>query len=217
MKALTSIVALNTKGAIGCRNQLPWRLKTDMQFFRSQTLNNLVIMGRKTFESIGGELPHRDNIVLSHNSVLFQKTANSEVATSINEALVKAALKKTKKTFIIGGASTYSQFSHYVDRYLITIVDKAVSDADAYFDETILGNENDWKWEKINSIQWSPEHDDAPFEVFEVIHKRPSEIYERRKSLINEYIERMPRQAKIRRNSANSIDRLSERNLHFQI
>jgi len=198
MKLLTSIVALNEKGAIGCRNELPWRLKTDMQFFRAQTLNNVVIMGRRTYDSIGGELPKRHNIVLSHNSVLFPQTENSEVATSIPEALAKASKCRGKKTYIIGGASTYQQFSPYVERYLITIVKKEVVDADAFFDESIFCLEGDWEWKKIENIKWSPVIDDAEFDVFEVVHKRSREISEKRNSLINDYLSKNPGRARRR-------------------
>jgi dihydrofolate reductase len=198
MKLLTSIVALNEKGAIGCRNELPWRLKTDMQFFRAQTLNNVVIMGRRTYDSIGGELRKRHNIVLSHNSVLFPQTENSEVATSIPEALAKASRCRGKKIYIIGGASTYKQFAPYVERYLITIVKKEVRDADAFFDESIFRLEDDWEWKKIDNIKWSPSVDDAEFDIFEVIHKRSLEIREKRNDVISEYLAKNPGRARRR-------------------
>ncbi len=171
MKQLTSIVALNEDGAIGCQNQLPWRLKTDLKFFRSQTLGNVVIMGRKTFESIGKPLPGRHNIVLSHNNVLFAQDENSEVATSIDEALAKAGKFKRSGIFVVGGASTYEQFAPFVDRYLFTRVCKIIPHADAFFDEGMIGDVNEWDLHLLPGIQPVPGLDEADFAVIEAIHR----------------------------------------------
>lgn len=187
MERLTSIVALNLQGAIGCQNELPWRLGTDMKFFRSQTINNVVIMGRKTWDSIGSSLPKRHNIVLSHNAVLFEETSEREVVTTIDEALFSADQFSSGEAFIIGGASTYLQFGPFVDRYLITIVQKEVSGADAFFDDSLLDNEVDWVWNKLDHIKWHPERDDAEFEVFEVLHRRPEELRLWRNAVIAQY------------------------------
>ena len=187
MKRLTSIVALNKEGAIGCHNGLPWRLKTDLRFFRNQTIGQVVIMGRKTLDSMGRPLPKRHNIVLSHNNVLFAKTPNSEVATSISEALVIANRRKEDEVFVVGGASTYKQFSPLVDRYLITIVDKEVPDADAFFDQSIFSIESDWEWKRLDDVRYDPDHDEAPFQTFEMLHRRPDDMAAARSQLISDY------------------------------
>ncbi|WP_460987857.1 dihydrofolate reductase [Sphingobium sp. TomTYG75] len=187
MKRLTSIVALNKEGAIGCHNGLPWRLKTDLRFFRNQTIGQVVIMGRKTLDSMGRPLPNRHNIVLSHNNVLFAKTPNSEVATSISEALVIAHRRKEDEVFVVGGASTYKQFSPLVDRYLITIVDKEVPDADAFFDQSIFSIESDWEWKRLDDVRYDPDHDEAPFQTFEMLHRRPDDMAAARSTLISDY------------------------------
>ncbi|WP_311268366.1 dihydrofolate reductase [Sphingobium sp. WCS2017Hpa-17] len=187
MKRLTSIVAVNSQGAIGCNNELPWRLKTDLRFFREQTLNQVVIMGRKTLDSMGRPLPKRHNIVLSHNSVLFQKTENSEVATSVAEALVDADKRKGREVFVVGGAATYKLFSPFVDRYLITMVDKDVPNADAHFDQAVFNNEDDWDLHCRDDIKFIPEDDEVPFQVFEMRHKRPLEIEALRDALVLQY------------------------------
>lgn len=200
MKRLTSIVALNKEGAIGCHNGLPWRLKTDLRFFRNQTIGQVVIMGRKTLDSMGQPLPNRHNVVLSHNNVLFVKTENSEVATSISEALVISDRRKEDEVFVVGGASTYKQFSPLVDRYLITIVDKEVPDADAFFDQSIFSIESDWEWKRLDEVRYDPDQDEVPFQTFEMLHKRPHEVATARNRLISDYESRfLNRSGKARR------------------
>jgi dihydrofolate reductase len=82
LRSLTSIVAVNRDGVIGRRNGLPWRLRTDMKFFREQTLDNVVIMGRKTFDSLGrGALPRRYNIIISGHFALFPEDSDCRTAT----------------------------------------------------------------------------------------------------------------------------------------
>ncbi|GLV29912.1 hypothetical protein TomTYG75_24280 [Sphingobium sp. TomTYG75] len=144
-------------------------------------------MGRKTLDSMGRPLPNRHNIVLSHNNVLFAKTPNSEVATSISEALVIAHRRKEDEVFVVGGASTYKQFSPLVDRYLITIVDKEVPDADAFFDQSIFSIESDWEWKRLDDVRYDPDHDEAPFQTFEMLHRRPDDMAAARSTLISDY------------------------------
>jgi len=214
MKRLTSIVAVNSQGAIGCNNELPWRIKTDLRFFRDQTLDQVVIMGRKTLDSMGKALPKRHNIVLSHNSVLFQKTDNSEVATNVAEALIFAEKCKGKEVFVVGGAATYKLFSPLVDRYLITMVDKFVPNADAYFDQEIFRNEDDWILRCRDDVKFSPEDDESPFQVFEMLHKRPREIKAARDALILEHKSKSLNRG---RSSTNHFaDLMASKNLQMQ-
>ena len=167
MKSLTSIVAVNREGAIGCQNALPWRLKSDLAFFRNTTSHNVVILGRKTYDSIGKCLPNRTNLVLSHNAVLFQSTPECQVVCSIDEALVSASRYRSKSTFVIGGASTYAQFAPLVDRYLITVVDKHVEDADAFLSEAIFGDEANWEKRVLGEYPAILGVDEAPFAIYE--------------------------------------------------
>lgn len=167
-KRLTSIVAIDSDGAIGCRNELPWKLKTDMTFFRTNTVGNAVIMGRKTYDSIGGCLPKRKNVVLSHNNVLFEGTPDCQLALSIPESLFLASRAKCDEIFVVGGGLTYSQFAPLVDRYLITIVDHKVSNADAFLVEDILTAIQKWGPQKLSQIAASDGVDEYPFSIYEV-------------------------------------------------
>lgn len=190
MKNLTSIVAVNRDGAIGCQNQLPWRLKTDLKFFRSQTVNNVVIMGRKTYDSIGGCLPNRTNMVLSHNGVLFESTPTCQLRTSIPEVLFSAARIKAKEVFVVGGASTYEQFAPFVDRYLVTVVDKQIAGADAFLSESVFGDVGDWEITQIGKYPATPDVDEAPFEIFQWIAKDVVERSALRETVAMEYANR---------------------------
>ena len=187
MKNLTSIVAVSTEGAIGCRNELPWKLKTDMKFFREKTTENVVIMGRKTYQSIGGCLPNRMNVVLSHNGILFESTPLCQISLSIAEALYASAQHKGKEVFVVGGASTYEQFAPLVDRYLITIVDKFVEDADAFFSESVFGDEANWSRTLLSEKLVPDTHDEARFQIFEMLARDSDVRFKKRRKVMEEY------------------------------
>ena len=124
------IVAVNENLVIGKDNKLPWHSSEDLKYFKRMTTNNVVIMGRKTYESIGKPLPNRVNIVISTT------TNFTEVITvkSFEEALDMASLHD-KEVFVIGGASLYEKVLDGADKlYLTWIYEKKVlpSDGDAY-------------------------------------------------------------------------------------
>ena len=113
--------AQNGKRVIGDGNRLPWHLPRDLRFFRRVTLNNTVIMGRKTFESFGMRpLPKRENIVITRND--NYQAAGCVVFHSLEEAL--NAVRDREKVFIIGGGEIYSEAMKYANEILLTeIVD----------------------------------------------------------------------------------------------
>jgi len=186
MDSLTSIVAVNHNKVIGAGNALPWRLRSDLRFFREQTLGNVVLMGRKTYESLGKRpLQGRYNVVVSHNFGLFDSRPDCTLATGIDDALYRAskAQKLFKGLYVIGGASMYEQFSSYVDRYLITLVDKDVPDGDTYFDDSFLRNGDEWNLRELFRCP-AGEGDETSFSVFEAISRTPSDFRERRRAAI---------------------------------
>jgi dihydrofolate reductase len=192
---LTSIVAIDTLGAIGCRNQLPWTLKSDIAFFRRMTLGNSVIMGRKTYDSIGGCLPNRMNVVLSHNFNLFERTPNYQVALSLGETLYRAGRNGTESTYVIGGALTYAQFAPFVDRYLVTIVDHQVPDADAFLDQSILNQFALWDRALISRIDATDERDEHTFSIYEIIPDDAEDRKLKQTKLVADYEAQIPNQA----------------------
>lgn len=139
----TIVVALGEKNEIGADNQLLWHLPKDLKHFKEITSGHPVIMGRKTYESIGKPLPNRTNIVISRKKDWFQE--GILIVGSIKEA-IKFAKKIDENIFIIGGGNIYEQTMEITDRLEVTLV-KANLDADTYFpkiDEKI--------WKKTDEI-----------------------------------------------------------------
>lgn len=125
----TLIAAIGKNGALGKDNQLLWHLPDDLKRFKKLTLNQNLIMGRKTFESLPGLLPNREHIVLS--SHLKTKEERVFVAHTVDQA-IETAEKAANKTFIIGGAQIYRLFLPFCDTLEITKVD-ASPEADTFF------------------------------------------------------------------------------------
>lgn len=174
MRRLTSIVAVSKDGVIGVGNTLPWRVKTDMKFFKESTSNNVVIMGRKTYDSLGQKpLPNRFNVVVSHEFRLFSMADKCVAATGIDEALLASenALQKYAETFVVGGESMYEQFAPLVDRYLITVIDKHVPMGDTFFREELIGDLSDWNQETLLCGIASDQGDEAAFEIISLTHR----------------------------------------------
>lgn len=116
---ISLIVAISRNGLIGANNQLPWHIKEDLQHFKTITSGSTIIMGRKTFESIGKPLPNRRNIVLTRD--LTFKSEGIEIVHSVNEIL--SLCTQESETFIIGGGEVYTLLLPYADKLYITLVD----------------------------------------------------------------------------------------------
>lgn len=125
----TIVVAMGEKNGIGFNNRLLWHLPKDLKHFKEITSGHPVIMGRKTYESIGKPLPNRTNIVVSRKTDWFEE--GILIVGSIKEA-VKFAKKIDEEIFIIGGGKIYEQTMDIVDRLELTLV-KAELEADTYF------------------------------------------------------------------------------------
>ena len=185
---LTSIVAIDRRGAIGCKNRLPWSIKSDMAFFRRTTMDHTVIMGRKTYDSIGGPLKRRNNLVLSHNAVLFESTDGCVLVNSVEEALAKS--HQEQETFIVGGGATYTEFTHVVDRYLVTIVDHEADDADAFLAASIMAEFAAWPGQEMAQYAASPGQDEFAFRIMSYSAPDADERREMRKALANQHLEK---------------------------
>lgn len=131
MKPKISIICCIGKNlAIGKNNKLLWNIPEDLQHFRKITAGHVVIMGRKTYESIGRPLPNRLNIVLTHDP--FKVTEGVLFASSLEEALKMASENEKQEIFIIGGGQIYKEAMPLVDKLYLTIVDDS-PEADTYF------------------------------------------------------------------------------------
>lgn len=131
---IAMIAAVARNGVIGARNALPWRLPTDFRFYKATTMGKPLIMGRKTFESIGKPLPGRANIVVSRSG--FAAPEGVTVCDSLERALVHARTLAEQvgvdEVFINGGGALYAQALPLAERLYITHVD-AEPEGDALF------------------------------------------------------------------------------------
>ena len=129
---ITIIVAYAEKGVIGRDNKLLWHLPDDLRKFKSLTMGHYIIMGRKTWESIGRPLPGRTNVVISRNRDL--NPAGVLTFHSLDEALKYAAENGQDEVFIIGGEQIYRQAFPLADRLFVTRVQGSF-EGDAFFPE----------------------------------------------------------------------------------
>lgn len=136
---ISIIAAIGKNRELGKNNRLLWHIPEDMDRFKKLTSGQVVIMGRKTYESLPPKfrpLPNRINIVISHKSNLSNESNTSNLThwtNSIEQALDLAKQEAPKETYIIGGAQIYELGIKYADRLFLTLVDQDFPDADAFF------------------------------------------------------------------------------------
>ncbi len=124
------IVAAAENGVIGVDNRLPWRLPADLARFKQLTMGHHLIMGRKTYESIGRPLPGRITVVLTRSAGI--DVPNVLVARSLDEAFAQAAARGDEEPFVCGGADVYAQAIAACDRCYLTVVERQYT-GDAIF------------------------------------------------------------------------------------
>lgn len=135
MNNLTIIAAIGKNNELGYNNNLIWRFKEDMKFFKENTIGKTIVMGRKTLDSLPKLLPDRNHIVITNQKIL---TPGVIIIHSKEELF---NLIKDEKIMIIGGASIYKMFIDDVDKMLLTEIDEYFKDADAYFPQI---DQNKW-------------------------------------------------------------------------
>jgi dihydrofolate reductase len=136
---ISLIVAAAKNNAIGKNNQLLWHLPNDLKFFKNTTWGTVVIMGRKTFESVNKPLPGRINIVITRQAEW--KAEGVIVSTDLNDALQKAAATNCKEYFIIGGGEIYKQSIAMAGKIYLTRVHASL-EGDTFFPAI---EENEWE------------------------------------------------------------------------
>lgn len=141
------ILCCGAKGELGYNNNLVFKIKDDLKRFKELTINNTVLMGRKTFESLGKPLPKRHNVVLTSN--MYYGECHMVNTTDDLEAYVKFHKKYNedkRDLFIIGGANVYQQAIDLdlVDEIYLTHVDSSPEDCDTYFDIYQIINSPYW-------------------------------------------------------------------------
>lgn len=123
---INMIVAMDENGLIGDRDKLPWKIPEDLKYFKEKTMNHTVVMGRKTYYSIGKPLRGRENIVITRKDFGMGMIGDTHVyLCNLEQALeiIDYKAKDNEEVFIIGGSEIYKQFYHYCDKLYVTWVD----------------------------------------------------------------------------------------------
>ena len=155
------IVAMDNKGGIGKNNRLPWHLRTDLIRFKKISMNHHLVMGRKTYETIGKPLPGRTMIIITRNKDYHAK--GCVIVNSLEEAIRFAEKNNDSEVFIIGGGEIYQQSISIADKIYLTYVHADV-DADVFFPQI---DESQWTliWHEV-SIKSENDEYASDFKIF---------------------------------------------------
>nr|AIA12221.1 Dihydrofolate reductase [uncultured bacterium] len=158
------LVAMDEKRGIGKDGGLPWRLSSDLKRFRELTMGHHIIVGRKTFESIGRPLPGREMIIVTRGESFAPE--GCFIARSVEDAILFARDRGESELFICGGAEIYAQTLGAADRIYLTLV-HADCDADTFFPEC---NSDEWV-EQASERHSADEKNQHPF-TFKVLARK---------------------------------------------
>ena len=164
---LSLIVAVARNNAIGRNNELLWHISEDLKYFKSTTTGHPVIMGRKTYESIGRPLPGRRNIVLTHGTleippVKNPQTTSMEVVNSLDQ--VYAIAQGEEEFFVMGGGMLYNETFGKADFLYLTRIYAEAENADTFFPDV---DEKEWDVVRESPLQHDEENDiDFKFIVY---------------------------------------------------
>ena len=147
---ISIIVAAANLNVIGKENKLLWHLPNDLKHFKKLTTGHCLLMGRKTFQSIGKALPNRTNLVISENTIFV--APDCYVFSEIELAIQKAMELGEEELFVIGGEQIYKLFVHFIDKIYLTKV-HGNFEGDAFFPLTIHAKE----WKEISKISNLPD------------------------------------------------------------
>lgn len=148
MATLTLIAAVGKNNELGKDNELIWHIPEDMKFFKEQTINKKIILGRKTLESLPGLLPKRIHLVLTHQKL--KETENLKVYNNIDD-LLNYLNTLDEEVMVIGGAKIYEEFLPYTDKVILTEIEDS-SKADTYFPSL---KETIWEKEVLSSHEYN--------------------------------------------------------------
>ena len=147
------IAAVASNGAIGLEGDMPWHISEDLKYFKRVTMGAPVIMGRKTYASIGSALPGRANIVITRNTAFSSDDADvvHDVAAGVRKAQAIAQIDGSAEVFVIGGAEIYAQVLAAADRVYLTEIDGEFS-GDAFFPDL-----DTTQWREVSREPHAPE------------------------------------------------------------
>jgi len=156
---ITLIVAATENNVIGKGNKMPWHLPNDLKYFKKNTLEHSVVMGRKTFESLGKPLPDRRNIILTRD--MTAKSDDVDISNSFQEVLNYC--RDEREIFVIGGGEIFKQTLPFADKILLTRLHTTI-DGDAYFPELPA---HEWILESEDTHEKDEKHAfDYSFQVY---------------------------------------------------
>ena len=169
--SIAIIVAASNNGIIGRDGKLPWRLSADLARFKQLTMGHAIIMGRKTFESIGRPLPGRLSIVLTHNSDWRTDHEEVKVVSSLEEALELVSQAEgfsSERAFVIGGGEIYRLALAYADKVFLTRVHTTI-EGDATFPAL---DKNEWRLVGVEKYDADEKNEHAyAFEEWQRAHE----------------------------------------------
>lgn len=160
---ISAIVAYANNYVIGKDNDIPWYLPEDLKWFKKNTLNHTIIMGRKCFESIGRPLPKRNNIIITRD--MFFLANGCYIAHSIDEALNMAVDMGETEVFIIGGGEIYTQCIDLYDKIYLTKVEADI-EGDIFFPALDL---NEWR---LTYEERHQKHEKNPYDYTFMIYEQ---------------------------------------------
>ena len=160
---LSIIVAIANDNVIGKDNKLIWHLPEDLKRFKSLTTGHTIIMGRKTFESLGRVLPNRKHVILCNDMELNIDNENVEILEDIS--MLDKYINSEEENFVIGGATIYKLLMPYANRLYITKINESF-EGDVFFPEI---KEDEWKEVKREEGLKNEEH---PFEYYYIDYIR---------------------------------------------
>jgi dihydrofolate reductase len=165
------IAAMDRKRGIGVDNNLPWRLSADLRRFRDLTMGHHIIVGRRTFESIGRPLPGRQTIVVTHDR--DYRCEGCFVVNSVEEAISLADMRGEDELFVCGGSQIYEQSIGLADRIYLTLVEADV-EADRFFPAFDEG-----QWSEMESLHRPADEKNQYPSTFRLLVRKRDEREER--------------------------------------
>jgi len=160
---LSLIVAMDKNRVIGYKNDMPWHLPNDLRYFKERTTGHTIIMGRKTFDSLGRVLPNRKHLVLTRSERQFPEGV--EAFHDIDDVLQYVNNNTDEEIFVIGGGQLFKMMLPHVDKMYITEIDEEFA-GDVYFPSF-----KDAEWE-LTSKEKGPKDEQNPYDYYYLVYER---------------------------------------------
>ena len=161
---ISSLVAMNGNRLIGVNNDLPWKLKDDLEHFKNYSMHKPIVMGRNTYDSIGRPLPNRTNIIVSNT---LSEVDDCHICKSLQEAISLAEKYTNDEIILIGGARIFEEGMQIINKLVISWVDADHLEGDIFFPEFSM---DEWT-EVANDIYSKSEVNEFAFRITEYIKR----------------------------------------------